>query len=340
MTSSSEPTERDSKTTNCSLSSIEFVPGTQPLFEVHWILTRHCTYACQYCPPHRHDRDAFEPDADSLISGLDKLSQILKGRSVRLNLTGGEPTFHPAIVSFLRSTFQFQAYQRIRLVTNFSMPLRLYTEIAELGRENPGRLEMVCSYHFGQARVRHFIERLEVVLGANIDVLVKLIVPNDDPPDYHLLTERLYDLTLNNDTLFVRVQRVRGAVGLTLLGDRRWASDNAMLAIRWNESRQFCRSDGEGSTVSEYEDIDEIISRGENHFFGWSCDAGIASLFVDNDGRVFSALCKPEAIPLFNLFTSDKVEIKLPQHGVRCPHGVCECAATIRVPKRLERMVR
>jgi hypothetical protein len=217
------------------------------------------------------------------------------------------------------------------------MPLRLYSEIAELGRANPGRLQMVCSYHFGQARVKNFIERLEVVIGANIDVLVKLIVPNDNPPDYHLLAERLHDLTLNSDTLFVRLQRVRGTGGLPLPDDSHWAPSYALLADRWNDSRQFGRGDGEGGTVAEYEDIDEIITRGENHFLGWSCDAGVASLFIDNDGQVFSSLCKPEAIPLFNLFSSNKVGISLPQHGVRCPHQVCECAATVRIPKRLGR---
>lgn len=314
-----------------SLVRIENLSDAPRLYEVHWVITRRCTYSCSYCPPHRHNPASFEATPDQLQSATSRLGTLLKGMPTRLNITGGEPTRHPGILKFLHTVFQFPQFQFLRIVTNLSMPLPFYTRMSSIGEANSGRLQIVCSYHFEQARSQPFIDRLTVLLGGGLDVLVKLVIPQEISADYRSLLDQLASLGARYGNLIVRPQRVRGTDSAIYREATRLTTRKS---DKWFDRRLVVFGSRGSESVDVKEDFDDVIARGGNDFFGWSCEAGLASLFIDNDGTVYSALCKPDPSPIYNLFTSPVSELFLPGESLICPHHLCECSASIRIPKR------
>jgi hypothetical protein len=91
----------------------------------------------------------------------------------------------------------------------------------------------------------------------------------------------------------------------------------------------------EAGGVIEHEEraeFDAWIASGLNRLRGWRCATGSTALFIDHDGAVYSALCKPEREPLFHLFDC-RSPAQIPNEPVLCPHARCECSASLRIPK-------
>jgi len=300
-------------------------------YEVHWVVTRRCTYACQYCPAHRHNPRAFEADANVLVDGVTRLASLLPSHDVRLNFSGGEPTRHKAFPALVEAALAYRCIRRCRVLSNLSMPLDVYRRLAGLGARFPERLQFVASFHFAHAKPAAFVSRVSLLLESGVDVLVKLVLGAVVPLSVVELIEDLRLLRARHRKLVIRPQRVRGTESEYVDQVERMTSDTP---TDWGDSRAVTYLDREILVHEVREEFDAVIAGGRNLFYGYSCDAGIGALFVNNDGSVHSALCRPEAKPLFNLY-DPLSDASLPTTGVICPHERCECSASIRIPKRV-----
>ena len=296
-------------------------PSIAPLVEVHWILTRRCQYNCWYCPPHRHDPKAPHANERALMGALECVIRYLGAGPARINLTGGEPTIHPAIVTFVRAAVAGGPIRAVRIVSNLAGPRRLFDRLADINHRYGG-VYVVASFHPDHARVEPFLARVEVLASAGVPVLVKVL--------------RRYDRRNEHDQVLERVRRgMPSGAEVTVQGIRQTASEgeavNGLLDSevlrRWSDARIASLGSGQGVPLN----AEELISRGANRFAGWMCEVGRYSLFIDSDGSFHAALCRPHGWPLANLFDPGA---ELPRvSSVRCPHAICGCAATIRIPK-------
>ncbi len=312
--------------------AIEPVPGEVIFFEVHWLLTRRCSYSCSYCPPHRHNNRAPQVNELTIIRGLSRLVQLLKGRSIRINLTGGEPTIHPDFLGFIRQTTFPSSIKAVRVVTNLSSSERLFTGLGEIAAAKPGHVQVVASFHWERANPQSFTKRVYLLLNSGIQVLVKLMVDASNLDLLRRLASELSILFKSYPHFAIAIQRVRN-LGVNPDSELENVGRTYFQNIsQWNDRRIMILRSEEEIKYQILEDVDSLIRRRENSFTGWICDAGVNALFIDSDGSVFSAGCKPEPAPLFNLFDEHSVPPELRQ--VRCPHAFCECASMIRIPKR------
>lgn len=71
-----------------------------------------------------------------------------------------------------------------------------------------------------------------------------------------------------------------------------------------------------------------IVGQKRNQFKNWSCGAGVESLYVDMDGKVFVASCRVGG-ELGNIYD----EITTPKQWLKCPIEYCSCGADLLIPK-------
>lgn len=310
------------------LVAVELPVNATPLVDVHWLITRRCSYACSYCPPHRHDPKAAQVDAVSLVAGLGTLCGLLAGEQFRLNLTGGEPTVHPGFLRFIEAACLCSQVAAVRVVTNLASPDRLYARLAEIAAVRPDTLRVVASLHNGQAEPAAFVRRIQLLVAAHVSTYVKVML--DGSAVSRSAVDELGVLASTNACLSIGTQAVRGQIAdpMADLSNFSTPSDPSDL-------RRIIR-DGVGGGSESVDEVAGIIERGENHFLGWECEVGSRALLVESDGRVYSALCKPEPKPIFNLYAHDPdhaAQLRRPT-SVLCPYVTCECSSSVRIPKR------
>ncbi|MBK8467579.1 MAG: radical SAM protein [Chloracidobacterium sp.] len=312
--------------------AIEPVFGEELLFEVHWLLTRRCSFSCSYCPPHRHNNRSPQVDEVTLIGGLERLDGILSDRIFRINLTGGEPTIYPAFLSFINHTTTLSSIKAVRIVTNLSGPDRVWSGLRKIAATKPGHIQVVASFHSEQADPLSFVERIQFLLESGIQVVTKFMVAISNLDLLRKLMPTLSGLTDAYSHFSVAVQCVRD-LGMDVDNELEMLGRTYLNNIsHWYDQRSIIVSSKKGLRCESLGNIDDLIRSGKNSFKGWTCDAGLRAFFIDTDGSVFSAGCKPESLPLFYLFDEASEPSKL--QSVICPHSICECASTIRIPKR------
>jgi Radical SAM superfamily len=292
------------------------------LLEIHWILTRRCQYSCWYCPPHRHDPKAQHADERTLLAGLARIGDYVSATPARINLTGGEPTIHPAILSFVRAALAAKPIRAVRIVTNLAGPLSLFSALASINRQSSG-VQIVASFHPDRAQVRPFMDRVEALTSGDVPVLIKVLGRGDGTEESATILAEIQSVGVPRG-VEIMVQRIRQSSS----GNNSRADLKDDLLCKWSDLRIVRRASGESDPL----DAEDLIARGANRFQGWKCDAGRHSLFIDSDGSFHAALCRPHGQPLANLFDpADELPIF---QSVHCPHAVCGCASTIRIPKR------
>jgi hypothetical protein len=311
-----------------SIVGIEADPETS-FFELHWILTRRCSLACSYCPPHRHNPAAPQTDGPTLLRGLESICYLLRAQRVRINLTGGEPTVHPSFLSFVELAIQSDAIHHVRVVTNLLSSDRLYTALAKLDG-GKGRIQIVASFHPKQTDLAAFERRVRFLAAAGVQIAVKLMIDCSPPSDE--LLKVVGELSTRYRCVRLLAQPIRGS-GAKLDPDLVATAAGLLLNLSPTDARSVIRLTNTGLQIARCSDVAMLIDYSHNHFQGWICDAGFKALFIDSDGRVFSAMCKPDPDPLFNLFR-DRLPIWAPARSILCPHEICECPSTVRIPKR------
>jgi len=96
---------------------------------VHWKPLNVCNYDCSYCSPENHRSIEVEklPDINLLLSVADKIkNSIPEGKTLHVNITGGEPFLIPNF-NLLLDRLDKHGFL-VTVFTNGSMPLRLYEQ--------------------------------------------------------------------------------------------------------------------------------------------------------------------------------------------------------------------
>ena len=90
---------------------------------------------------------------------------------------------------------------------------------------------------------------------------------------------------------------------------------------------------GDGS--NEKLDENKLINNEQVDFFGWSCNIGLESLFVDANGEVFLSGCVPGRMYGSIGNVCDFSKIKFPETPIICnTRAGCFCPTDIRIPKK------
>ena len=95
--------------------------------------------------------------------------------------------------------------------------------------------------------------------------------------------------------------------------------ESTMSKTNWNNVRVYNQ---DGSTEETH--TDELIKHGRINFRDWRCYVGIDHMYVDWDGRVWTALCRQGGV-IGNI----KGKINFPQQPIKCWLDYCRCNTNI-----------
>jgi len=99
-------------------------------YQILWDITRRCNYNCDYCWPSVHNNTEEHHAYSKIIETIDKaVDTWSKGKSIRWNFGGGEPTMNPKFLDILKHLKQRR--QWILVTTNGSRSTKYWKEACQ-----------------------------------------------------------------------------------------------------------------------------------------------------------------------------------------------------------------
>jgi MoaA/NifB/PqqE/SkfB family radical SAM enzyme len=312
------------------INEIRHIANSEPFYEIHWLITRRCSFSCSYCPPHRHNPKSFQADKESLIRAVERLETIVSNNKIRLNLTGGEPTIHPNFKDFINTALNTNKIKAVRIVTNLASNEKIYKYLADSSNTQTKKIYLVASFHWESASPERFLNNVRILADSNVELQVKIMLDINGEEKISKVIDGLKEINRNYKNIAIAVQRIRNTNNIEI--DTTEFDEKHFVQVQsWGDLREVTFSTEEGNLLTQSNsNIDLVIKNKLNTFYKWKCYTGENTLFIDNDGSVFSALCKPDVGSIGNIFDDNIIEIP---KFVSCPHKQCECGSTVRIPK-------
>lgn len=291
---------------------------------VDWTLGNACNFACSYCPAELHDGSLGWQAADRVLWMFEELRAHYcdrLGHEVWLQFTGGEPSMHPKITTLLTAAAGHGF--RTSMISNGSRTPRFWEKV------RPMLDRMILTYHDEYVDHDAFVAVADC-LSETMPVHVNLTV---NPDRFDVLVAKGEAIAEAVPRITLTLKPLRVGFGETLydytpaqlarLGSRTGAAyphDRAKPRGRMREER----ADGAGAT----RDASHFLLTDTNRWRGWRCEAGIESLRISGDGRVYRSVCS-----VGGSLGSINDTVYLPMTAVRCDRERCACIGDILITK-------
>lgn len=286
----------------------------QECIKVEWNLGKRCNYDCSYCPSEIHDNHSPHTNIELLEQTVDRLVEI--GRPLRISLTGGEPTVHPDIESFL-DYIQMRGVEWVNITTNGTRPATWFKLNEQYIRH------VVFSLHFEHDWERVVKHIIEFNMITEIPFFVNIMAHHER------MTEVKKVVTdFNGRDIKFAIRRIRWTEGdHNVFDDLRYDGKDLQWILKTDATTQpNCVLDDDLNNMIHANDI---IKTHQNCFKGWKCSAGIESLMINWDGEVHRATCRVGG-SLGNIYNGTFVA---PAEYITCTRDWCTCAADIPLTK-------
>jgi len=314
-----------------SLRSIHHATNIEPqIINVTWFTGKRCNYNCSYCSPAIHDWVSPHcpvPDVKSLFSQINRWA-ISQNKTFTITLTGGEPFVHPNIIEILSIIRETQSWQeQLTVTSNGSVPLELYQQAFEYmthltislhlersDSETENTLQKIIALN--QQFPDKWINVQVMCLPGKLDYVENTVMPllesnnvkftlrrirpwlNEIVDEWkHLskkeIMKKVYSIEDQSDQRHEekinqdhRLMQVYAEGEFYSPDELEWfrthepATAWQNIAL-WNEDLDYFETNG-----------DRMVVNDRNQFRGWSCFAGIDSLYIDFDGQVYRGNCQ------------------------------------------------
>ena len=319
-------------------------------FTCTWFIGRRCNFDCSYCSALEHDNHSGHVGYEVVESMVAQLKTHLKNKNKKFKMviTGGEPFVHPKFLDILELIHRELKPSQFVVVTNGSVPYKKYEQASkflthitfsyhlertekELDRSFdtikktntldvnssvtlmclPGKLELVkdLSQRFNTEGIKHSIRDIEPNFTAN----GRMIQPFE--PGYELTKH------IKPDELFRfanRQNNVKRTKEQYYSKEERDFLENADKT-KWNNVKVYYDN---GTTEDTH--TDQLIKNDRINFKDWLCYVGVDHIYVDWDGRVWTALCRQGGV-IGNIHS----KINFPTEPVKCWFDYCRCNTNI-----------
>lgn len=295
---------------------------------VDWMLGNNCSYACSYCPKALHDGSEGWQSADSIVGFYDQLHRHYvhhRGKQIWLQFTGGEPTMHPHIIKMLQEA-SARGF-KVSLISNASRTTRFWRKIT------PFLNSVILTYHNEFARLDHFLEVAQIVsdeMSVHINVTM-----HPDRFDRTLEDARTMRETFPEATISLKPLRKNFETELyDYSDDELEAMDKGLpnhaafdrVTPRWT----MTVTDTSGNVVTRRSE--EFSLLGQNHWKGFSCNAGLESLRIKGNGDVSRAVCR-----VGGSIGNIENRVALPVAPIICTKQKCSCLSDVLITKTAAR---
>jgi organic radical activating enzyme len=314
-------------------------PGTYDLIEhsnaaharvvlVDWMLGNGCSYACSYCPKWLHDGSVGWQRAEDVLAFYDLLHDHyarLRDKQVWLQFTGGEPTMHPQIIRLLQQA-SARGFQ-VSLISNGSRTLRFWQKIA------PCLNSVILTYHNEFAELDHFRSVGQLLcqqMPVHLNVTMRPDHFDRTLDEARALREAMPGASISLKPLRVDFEDVLfdyTPAQLQVMSD-----GIAPTAVQEGAMPRGTMTVAMAGGVRQRVRANEFVLRGENHWRGYLCNAGLESLRIKGSGVITRAVCSVGG-EIGRLGAA----VALPVAPIICSADTCSCVADILISKSRRR---
>jgi MoaA/NifB/PqqE/SkfB family radical SAM enzyme len=300
------------------------------LLHLTWIINNICTNACSYCPKNLHTGTNHNYEWDNARKFFEYLFE--RYPEIHCSVAGGEPSVSPFLPELVK-TFHDRGHT-IGITSNAAKPARYWEEIA------PNLAYISFSYHpeFPDPK---FIEKAKVA-SENTVVTTRVMM---HPKHWDHCVET-FEKLLEIDTISVEIVRIIDWGGESDASASVYTDEQLDWFVKNNErgspgtktpkfgdrlgNRLQARFYFNNGTSSKSHRIVSLINDGLTNFYGYECEIGLKSLFIDPDGFVLLGNCGLHG-PIGNI--NDPENIKWPTRSVICTKTLCHCTTDVAINK-------
>jgi MoaA/NifB/PqqE/SkfB family radical SAM enzyme len=315
------------------ISRIDFARGNENYINVGWFLTDTCNHKCSYCGEMNREGTTRGPSKEKFFAAFDRLQKFadLQGKKLLLSLIGGEVTFIPDFLEFLKYAKSKQA--AVLLTSNGSKPLAWWQEALNY----ISMLEV--SYHYEFTKKDHYLKLAQMIsehpyCQGHLHVMM-LPQHFDEIRDFAEQVKTQTQVTMNLQPLHAFEERKAGAQMFYFE-----YTDQQVKTMREFTGNYRAKNIGfsPGNVTAVFETGREqecstydILINGLNQFTGWDCFAGVDSLNIDLDGTIYGSRCHNDA-PLGNVW--DPQWVPTLKSATTCKQAWCVCGPDLFLRKQ------
>jgi len=298
-----------------------------PEMQLTWLINNICTNSCSYCPPTLHSGTNHHYEWKNAKRFFEILFE--KYSSVHCSVAGGEPSVSPFFTDLIK--IFYNSGHSIGITSNAARSVRFW-------EENSKYLNYVCFSYHPESPDPHFIEKINVAKMQTLVTVRVMMLPSkwDHCVEMfeklselnHICVEsvRIFDWDGTNKTAHVYTEDQL----LWFTHNERNQSLNKTPGVDKKAVRILCDYHLEDGTVLETPNAVDYINSGMTNFYGYTCEVGLRSLFVDWRGRIFLGNCGVGGI-IGNI--NYPSTIQWPTTSVVCNKTLCHCATDVNINK-------
>lgn len=302
-------------------------------FFVDWMLHDKCTYNCSYCPPFNKIGSDNRLDLSRLLEFCDSLeghvNAIDSGNPIHCLFTGGEPTVWKNFGDLVDKLSERNWF--ISVNTNGSRSLNWWKDYANKFSN------IFMSYHTEYADDLDFLEKAN--LCSTFSRTSINIMLNPDP----LYFDRALNIgteILKNPNISLAYHKIQHTFGGQYIDVPRYTTEQLEIISKLNSHHSPATysnivldnmSIEYNSGEITYVNGPQLIATNRANFNGWSCSAGLDSIFIDSYGEINLATCRVNG-SIGNILYPDKIQWNT--KPVICPFSWCGCISDILISKQ------
>lgn len=313
-----------------SLKSEHHANNIEPnIVEINWDLGKRCNYDCSYCSPAIHDWTSPHHSIETVNSFISQIDAWIQSqnKTFTMSITGGEPFVHPNILEILKTIRQAETFKdQLAIITNGSVPLELYKKSCEYvtnltislhlersDSEIQSALDKILALH--QQFPDKWISVQVMCLPGKFDFLEHQIIPflecnnikftlvrirpwlNEAVDEWQTVSKRQIlksEYTLEQQTQMKEAEKLRQDGRLTAVyNSEEYYTAQELTWLREQVPETTWQNIGVWDEDLTYTEVNSelMVSNNRNQFKGWTCFAGIDSLFIDFDGLIYRGVC-------------------------------------------------
>lgn len=299
------------------------------LMHLTWIINNICTNACSYCPKDLHNGTNHNYNWDNARNFF--LTLFERYNQIHCSIAGGEPSLSPFLPELVR-TFYSKGHT-IGITSNAAKTIRYWAEIA------PYLSYISFSYH-PEFADKNFVKKARVAsLSTSVTTRVMM------HPSFWNHCVEVFESLLLEDSFGVEFVRIIDWGG----GSDRYASyynDKQLLWFEENEKRMIYKNIDplpknrlpnlgsnyyfDNGVIESVTNVVSLVNKGLTNFYGYECEIGLKSLFINHQGYVYLGNCNQNgSIGHIN----NPQNIKWPKKSVICTKHLCHCTSDVSISK-------
>lgn len=298
-----------------------------------------CNYKCWYCFPGSNEGTHRWPEYNLFVKNFEYLlryyTEHLDKKVFEVHIIGGEPTMWPEFGKFIQH-FKDNFNCIFSMSSNGSRTLRWWEEY---GRYMD---KVILSCHHETVDIDHFIKVADCLYDQQVIVTGLVLM---DPTHWDKCMKLVESLKTSQRRWGIDIQEIyHDTISYSesqkeMLKKHRYRQVNPIWFLRNNKHTLLKTSvvTDEGNVIKLKSN--EIVLKKINNFYGWDCNLGIDSLFIDKEGNITGA-CGNNLYGLdfqYNIKSDDFIEKFTPElKTATCEKISCWCQPESNLNKKIK----